>query len=360
MLMAATNLTDDPRPRTVRRSTKKSTGEESTGEDFQDPHWKLDEEMVTLLREEGFSFKVERVEVEKLRFHVDHQPNQVRESLPDPEVVASYRATLQRGRKLPTITIDDAYDLIDAYHRLLAAVQAELSYVYVIRVTRVLAMWEKGVIATRRNNMHGKRMSTTITMKWVLSAVSHGMTLADAAEKFEMDPSTLRRHIAIETATEKAQALGIEEDWAKLTKTVKLHLANNTTGMYDKDYRAIVRVLAQHAVKAGEAQQLVDDVMAVTSAPTKRTQKIVDIDQQLSQRSATQHTMNPSSVVYTSASASKEFLQSMGIAKAALTNTPLVTALLGVSVTDSKFGALHDALLACKEPFEKLCVHFGA
>lgn len=347
----------------VKRRTRSATNGNGTGAkatvevlqpDFSDPVWKLDEEMTNLLRQQKLEYEVIKVPIDMVNVpEYGRGMYQVRNWF-DQGAIDSYAAAILRHDKIPTGTVDLDLDLIDLYHRAKAAEKAGVPYLILIRVQKVLDPMERGILANLRNSRHGLRPTSSEVVEWALTAVAHKKwSIEYAAEQFNVDPSALRRALAVKKTQERAQTLNVEPEFAELPKTVRYALANS--GLHNDPFKGLVKVLGTNSVTANKASALIQEVAA---APSDREalriiKRIKDVD------------LAPPTVGGTPVrtlsfdDAARRFLSTYGPFKTLMQDTAFITALLSGPSTDPKFSKIHDAIQDIEPNFQQLVTHFG-
>src|SRR5262245_46032806 len=351
-------------------------------ENFTDPHWKLDHEMTVVLNEEKLTWDL--VKIPTARYEKATDPDQSRtdkkdrqqaqvRSTPSMDTIASYKASLLAGERLPTPTVGPDLEMVDIYHRARAAVEADIPYIIAIRIQQQIGVWQRGVLATLRNNRHGLRMTQADTILWAKAAVQNGWSIDEAARKFRIDASSLRRALSVDETLEKATRLGVAGEFSGLRKTVQYELAaavaNNT--LHETPFKDVVKLLDEHKLPGAQASKLIQQVIAQPT-DTKARQVVKQWREDLTPQPAELPTVGggdtsgnggggpkpPGPRSFSFKDASSVFLGQSAPMLSVLRDEAVVDALLRGTSSDAGWAKISKTLEEMRGPIEKLISHF--
>lgn len=333
--------------------------------DFDDPHWRRDLDMERLLTSEGLNFEYIKAPSTKFTQYFERSEvagqEQVRSTGSTASIVQSYKEALLLGERLPSGTVNVELAPIDFYHRGKGAIEAGIDYFILIRVTDEVAPWQRGILATLRNNLHGLRMTDVDTMKYALTAVEHGWSAEETARKFRIDVSTLRRAMAVRQTEARALKLGVEAKFAALKRTTQGELA--TIGLHDGPFKALVTLLSEFPLSTAKANEFIRDVKGQPSdrAGIDRVKEIraTLIPPTLPTLGGSDTTTTTTQTTTTTKGAAKALLDAISPLKAVFADQPTMATLLQASPSDSAYPRIKKALEEMREPFEKLVAHYA-
>ena len=283
--------------------------------------------------------------------------DQIRSTGSKESIVESYTESFKLGEKMPAGTVSSTNMPVDFYHRGKAAIAAGIEYFILIRITTDIAPWQRSVIATLRNNLHGLRMTDPDTLQQALLCVEHGWTPEETARKFKIDVSTLRRALAIRSAEDRAKRLGVETKFSTLKRTTQSELAS--TGLNDAPFKGVVTLLSENPVGTAKAAEIIKAVKAETS-DRRATERLKDIKGELAPKTlpTVAGTTPRAGATSTPKSAIKAFLDAYVPLKAVLQDQPTFDALLQATSTDPSYAKFRKALEDLHGPIGALVAKF--
>ena len=350
---------------------KPANGVEVLNLDFDDQWWRRDIEMERLLDQEKMTFEYIKAPVEDFNTYFERSQvagqEQIRSTGSVAAIVDQYKESILLGEKLPAGTVSDQNIPVDFYHRGKAAIAAAVPHFVLLRITTDIAPWQRSVIATLRNNMHGLRMTEPDTMAQALLCVEHGWTPEETARKFKIDVSTLRRALTIRQTTERAKRLGVETQFGTVKRTTQAELAN--AGLHDSPFKNLVSLLAENPVSTTKAADIIRDVKGQPS-DRKANERIKEIKDDLAPKTLPVLGASPSGTTSSTTTvaktnggpvtfkgAAKAFLD--GHPEAVFLDAPTVSGLLTGTPTDAAYPRIKKVLEEMREPFEKLIAHYS-